>query len=428
MIRAGVAVVDITPPPGLQMAGFAARTEPSVGAHDPLTVRALAVNDTAIVAVDVVGLHEDMVRRVRERCPLPDANIIVAAIHTHGAPVSMLGRLGTEPDAEFLQSIEDGCVAAIERALAARQPATATIGMGDDPDVARNRRHADGPLDRALPVLRFRDQSGAVFALMVSYACHPVVLGADNRLLTADYPHYVRAVLEEAYPGAVAVFLTGCTGDANTGHSAHASWTLEANAERTFATAERLGRRIGEAALAASETPVGEGVAAAVADVILALAQLEQEPLLDLASVWCGELDSADPVRQTVLRGWVAWAERFAGTPPGRWTGRVSVFDWGGVPVVALPGEIFAETGLLIRDACAGRPAFVVAYADGTPGYIPPASEFVHGGYEVEEAHRFFGMPGTFAPGCAEALAGAAQALLAVVAASNCTTSTGQRT
>jgi hypothetical protein len=415
-MRAGVAIVDITPPPGLQMSGFAARVEPSIGTHDPLTVRALVVDDTALVAVDVVGLHEDLVARVRARCKLPDANVIVAAIHTHGAPVSMPGRLGTAADPGFLQAIEDGCVAAIEQALGSAREATITVGLGDDPDVARNRRHADGPLDRSLPVLRFRDESGAVFAVMVSYACHPVVLGADNRLLTADYPHYVRKVVEEAHPGAVAVFLTGCTGDVNTGHSAHASWTLDASKARSFETAERLGRRIGEAALVAGEAPVGEAVAAFSSDVILPLVRLEQEPLPVLADGWRRELDGADPVRQTVLNAWIGWAERFSNVAPGRWTGRVSVFEWGGVPIVALPGEIFAETGLLIRDACGGRPAFVISYANGTPGYIPPASEFAHGGYEVEEAHRFIGMPGTFAPGSAEALAGAAQALLSVAA------------
>ena len=77
-----------------------------------------------------------------------------------------------------------------------------------------------------------------------------------------------------------------------------------------------------------------------------------------------------------------------------------------------MPGEIFSETGLSVREACGSMPAFVLGYAEGTPGYIPPMSEFCFGGYEVEEAHRFIGMPGTFAPGSAEALADAACGLL----------------
>jgi hypothetical protein len=79
---------------------------------------------------------------------------------------------------------------------------------------------------------------------------------------------------------------------------------------------------------------------------------------------------------------------------------------------VALPGEIFTETALSIRAALGNEPAFVLELADASPGYIPPRSEFAFGGYEVEEAHRYIGMPGTFAPGTAEKLADAACALL----------------
>lgn len=85
---------------------------------------------------------------------------------------------------------------------------------------------------------------------MVSYPCHPVVLGPDNLLWTADYPDVVRAVMEAAEPGCTCLFLTGCCGELNTGHSARDSMTLGGSADRTFAAAERTGRRIAVAALA----------------------------------------------------------------------------------------------------------------------------------------------------------------------------------
>ena len=91
---------------------------------------------------------------------------------------------------------------------------------------------------------------------------------------------------------------------------------------------------------------------------------------------------------------------------------RVSVLNWGGMPIVALPGEIFAETALQIRQAMPIDPGFVVGFADDNPGYIPPASEYAFGGYEVDEAHRYYGQPATFAAGSAESLAEAAIALL----------------
>ncbi|KKB09277.1 neutral/alkaline non-lysosomal ceramidase N-terminal domain-containing protein [Devosia chinhatensis] len=412
MIMAGVASVDITPPAGLSLAGFAARTQSAQGVHDALTARAIVVEDTAIVVLDVIGLHEDMAARIRKRSGLDENRIIVAATHTHGAPVSMQGRLGRDADPGFLQQMEDGAVKAIRRAWEGRRPASLSAGMGSDPGVAWNRRHADGPLDHAVPVIRIRDAEGSCFAVMTSYACHPVVLAADNLLMTADYPYYVRRCLEEAYPGAVALFLTGCAGDANTGHTAQASWTLAANAQRTFATAERLGVRIAEAALVAPEGDFAGPVDAGHRDLDLEMLRLETESLSQLAEQWRLEAASAELVRATLLGHWIEWAERFEAVVPGSWRGRVSLLDWCGIPIVAMPGEIFSETGLFVRACCNGLPAFVLAYAEGNPGYIPPSSEYQFGGYEVTEAHRFIGMPGAFAPGSAEALAEAACGLI----------------
>ena len=125
-------------------------------------------------------------------------------------------------------------------------------------------------------------------------------------------------------------------------------------------------------------------------------------------------LRHAPPTRRTASCSDIGsnWARSNADVVPGAWTGRVSVLDWGGVPIVGLPGEIFAETGLSIRASLGGRPALVLSYADSTPGYIPPASEFGFGGYEVDEAHRFIGMPGAFAPRSAERLVAVARSLL----------------
>lgn len=409
-VRAGVAVVDITPPAGLLLAGFAARTEPATGAHDPLTARAVVVGDTAIVVADVIGFHEAMSARIRARCPLRDANVIIAATHTHGAPNAMDGRLGGA-DSSFLQQLEEGCVLALQQAFDTAVPATITAGMGMDPDVARNRRHADGALDRALPVLRIRDASGGLIATIVSYACHPTVLGADNRLMTADYPHYVRAAIEAADPGSTAIFLNGCCGDVNIGHSAQASLTLAANGARTYENAQRLGERIANAALAAPETPIDGGTLGAERWVDLELERREPD-LSVLTTAWEAEARTADPVRKALLTHWIEWSRRQGSAAPGTWRGRVSLLNWGGVNIVALPGEIFAETALSIRTAIGEGPALVLSYADSTPGYIPPASEFRFGGYEVDEAHRFIGMAGSFASGSAEKLAEAAKALL----------------
>jgi neutral ceramidase len=369
-MKAGAANIDITPPAGLAMSGFGARTARAVGAHDALTVRAVAVDDTAIVCVDLVGLHEDSCARIRERCCLPADRVVVTASHTHGGPVIMPGRLGGPLDETYLAGVEDACVRAIDRAVAAQVSANLLFGVGADPGVARNRRHDGGIVDPALPVLRLVAGDGSAIAVIVAYACHPVVLGADNLLWTADYPGFVRRAIERQHPGAMALFLTGCTGDANTGHKVTASFNLAAQADRSFSNAERIGERIAAMAIAAP----------------------------------------ASPMRGPVTIDRSTLALPFTATELAPWPARVSVLQWCGVRIVALPGEIFAATALRIRDAIDG-PVVTIAYADGVPGYFPPADEFAHGGYEVAEAYRFYGMPAAFASGCAERLADAAVAL-----------------
>jgi hypothetical protein len=177
-VRAGAAVIDITPPAGLAMSGYAARTEPAAGTHDRLSVRALVIDDTAVVVADVIGIEGGMSARIRARCALPAERVVVAALHNHGGPVSMAGRIGDGLDPAFATRLEAACVAAIDMARAHARPARLAFGLGADPDVARNRRHEGGPLDRALPVLEVRATDGAAIALCTAYACHPGVLDA----------------------------------------------------------------------------------------------------------------------------------------------------------------------------------------------------------------------------------------------------------
>lgn len=404
MIRAGACVLDVTPPAGLRMAGFAAREAPALGAHDPLTVRALAVDDTALVVADVIALDEHACRRIRARAALPDAAIVAAATHTHGGPATLPGRLGGGEDPAFLQRLEDACVAALDEAARSRRPARLSFGIGPDPGIARNRRHPGGATDGAVRVLRVTGADGAPVATLACHACHPVVLGPDNRSWTADLAGAARPAIEAAH-GAPCLMLTGCAGDANTGHHAHASLTLGADPHRSFTALAAYGARLAEAVLATQLASL-PGETASARDTVVPLDVLI-EPADRLASAWRAELPGAAPGRARLLRHWLAWADGPARQQAQPWPARVTCLSWGGLRVFALPGEVFAQTALDLYRRLDG-PAIVAAYAEGCPGYIPPASEYTHGGYEVAEAHRFYGQPGPFAPGGAEKLLEAA--------------------
>jgi hypothetical protein len=232
------------------------------------------------------------------------------------------------------------------------------------------------------------------------------VLGAGNPLYTADLPHYARAAIEAAHPGAIALFLPGASGDVSTGHSPESSISTDVPPDRTYAEAERLGTRLAQSVLATSLTPLTGDVHASSAPVELTLARTETGDLDILSREWLTMAHTATaPAWATLYRHWAQWAVTTAREPLAPWRGRVTAFDWAGLPLMFLPGEIFASTALTIRAAMpAGPTPFVLSLSDGNPGYIPAHEDYPAGGYEVAEAHRYYGLPAAFASGSAEKL------------------------
>ena len=95
-----MARVDITPPLGLPLRCWAARTARASAAHEPLLAQALVLDDgeggqAAIVAIDLPhvgrGLTDDVRARVRASTGLPAQAVLLNASHTHGGPPLDLG-------------------------------------------------------------------------------------------------------------------------------------------------------------------------------------------------------------------------------------------------------------------------------------------------------------------------------------------------
>jgi len=409
------------------MSGYAARTAPSAGVHDPLTVRALVVQRTALVTVDAVGLHEDTCAQVRVACRPWAEHVLVHATHTHGGPVSMPGRLGAGLVESWLQAVVEACRDAVAEASSTQQEVTVLTGYGPDPGVASNRRRPDGPKDPALPVLRLVRADGSTLATLVSYACHPVVLGPDNHQITADYPGGVRRLLEQ-HGGGTVLFATGCAGDQNTGHTVGGGTPYDP-ADRTFARCAQVADLIAAAAQKA-ELRSGTGdVAAASTAVELDLDPLTAAELRQEEEHWAAKAAkaAASTGRTALYDAWRTWAAetRTDALADGaeqqtRWQGRVNAVRWGPAVLLTLPGEPFCQAGLELRAHIQGAAAvFVLGYTDGCPGYPPSAAEYPFGGYEVCDAHRYYGMPGPFAPGSLERLVEEALRLSAVVGAAD---------
>lgn len=404
------------------MAGFAARRSGCRGVHDPLFASAVVAGcertgeRVAVLAVDVIGLDDAEVARIRqdvaEAIAIPASNVVVAATHTHSGPSVMPGRLDGGVDTAYLGRLVTRAVEAAVTADARRVPGRMRLRLGGEATVARNRRDADGPTDSDVPAL-WIDRGRAPVGVLVSYACHPTVLSHENLLVTRDYPGALVTALEKRAPGLLAMFATGCAGDLNPGYDP-APGAASAQG-RTFGEAERFGRRLADAAATgtdiagAPEPARSRQVAVATEPVELPL--LAPEPdLADRAVSLRDAAGRAEPGRARWLRIQADWAEHWARHPaPEALSYEVTAVRIGGIVLVAVPGEPFSALGRRVK-ARLGPEAVTVAYANGCPGYIPEASAYDHGGYEVDAAHRYYGQPAAFGPAAAERLVEAAVA------------------
>jgi hypothetical protein len=207
---------------------------------------------------------------------------------------------------------------------------------------------------------------------------------------------------------------------------------------RTFGEAERIGRAIAGAAMQAAEQTarVDAALPVALAPAVPAPVRVAHRvvsmPMLPFPS---------EDVLATLVAGWIlerrtlakrerrpgeleridvfqAWAEALrAGRLPSAVTAEVMAIALGDVALVLLPGEMFVEYGLAIKERAAVPTVVTLAYANGMPGYVPHRSAYPEGGYEVEEAFRYYGYPACFAPEAGEALVEAAVGLLDGMAA-----------
>lgn len=429
-VSVGTGVVDVTPAHPVSMSGFAVRTAMSEGVHDRLYARAMAMTGPhgeplVMVAIDAIGVDAAITRRVRRalwrRYGLTAERVAVVATHTHGGPSLLeechLGRV----DPTVREGVVSGAIEACSAALQTLEPVELRWGRSVVPGLARNRRVAHGPVDPNLHIL-WATRGGTVRAILCTFALHPVVLGPDNLLLTRDFPGYLVDGLTSSYPEAVVLFANGCAGQVNHGHRAEASMALAPSPTRTFDAAAKIGSRLAEAAASV----IAEGGSSARA--LGAFTTTRQRVWLPFGSVdaaaggdattlaeaWRSELvdPGTPPERQAMLAELVEWAGRWmpSGEPSrknGRWS-EVQSFQVGDQTIVFLPGEPFVETGLALA-SLADPHLLTIGYANDAAGYIPTDDAIGQGGYEVESAYRFYGLPLPYAKGVANRLEEAAR-------------------
>ena len=262
--RFALAWCDITPPANIyhRMWG-AAKHERATGIHRPLraTVAVFAplIGDERqiLLALDhcVMGAteHANLVAQAAEIGGVAKEEILVVFSHTHGAGLMGLDRAhlpGGDLIPPYLQSLGEKAGALVKQCLAELKPAGIVYGRGRC-SLATHRDFWDGkqfvcghnpgvPADDTVIVARVSDDAGQTLASIVNYACHPTTLAWENTLISPDYVGAMREVVE-ADTCAPCLFLQGASGELG---------PREGFVGET-AVADRNGRELGHAALAA---------------------------------------------------------------------------------------------------------------------------------------------------------------------------------
>jgi hypothetical protein len=413
--KVGLARVKITPTQPVFMAGYASRNKPYESIHDELYAKALVLDDGrgnkgVLVTSDLIGFTADIstpIRlRIAEKTGIPATSIILNSSHTHTGPTVTLDPAPAEnrsaSDSErtvaYTKQLQDWVVQAVVEAAGKMQPAKLSWGMGVVHFVMNRREftvergvilgvNPRGLADRSVPVLRIDDGAGKLRAVVYGAACHNTTLGGDIYEISGDYAGLSQRLIEEQHPGAEALFVLGCAGDANPYPRSKFEFVQQHG--------EELAKEV-KRVLTVRLTPVRGPLKTAFGEVALPLAPPpSREELEKRATTKSGALTwVAQQMLDRMKRG-----EKL----PAEYSAQQAVWQFGGdLTLVALSGEVVVDYVKALEDALGPNRLWVAAYSHDVYGYLPSPRTLREGGYETRGLYH--GGIGLFAPEAQEVL------------------------
>ena len=432
-LQIGVAETDITPPEGFPMAGYY-HERLATGVIDPLKAKAVVFRQggraAAWVAADLTGVSRDLCVEVRKKAAaetgIPEQHISVSATHSHTGPAyyrhlyEHLGGKTSANESPYPAKLIAGIVAAIVDANDAVQPALIKTGSGQqEVPVSFNRRfvmkdgsvqtwqrfdnpkvvRSAGPIDPeiGLALIQAADDQKPL-AVLSNFALHLDTVG--GLLWSADYPYFIEQdVRKKLGADVISVFGTGCCGDIN-----HCDPSRKERNKTDF-----IGNSLADtirAALPGLETVETPTFQVRTAAVDLPLQDVTDEQLQRAMELMpkakAGEkVDFFEQVRATKAMV----LDQLRNDPPHVRSADYISFglshEWGGIgeslsaevmtvtvgddlAIVFLPGEIFVELGLAIKQGSPYRNTMVVELCNCVETiYVPTRAAHAGGSYEV---------------------------------------------
>ena len=370
--KAGVAKVNITPGTSMWMRGYGARNRPSEGTLHDLWAKSFAFEDATgeravLITLDLCTMQksfsDDIRDQLQKKYKLKRSQIILSFSHTHSGP-SLRGEgqhhyedltARQRDDIEqYSDMLEDQVIKIAGKALSSMVPVQISAGNG----VARfgvNRRNnnertlnlaskLEGPVDHSVPVIKVTTaKDNQLLAVIFGYACHATVLNGYK--WSSDYPGLAQTALEEAFPGATAMFFAGTGADINP------------LPRRTVSLAVQYGNSLA-----------------------IAVKRVLTEPMHKLEPELVTTYSEID-LPYTVLPA----ASNNNTAHTGSYPYPIQVWRIGSQNLVTLGGEVVVDYSIRLKEIF-GQDLFVMAYANAVMGYVPSARVLREGGYEGTKA------------------------------------------
>lgn len=425
VLRAGAATSNITPPLGeLIVGGF--QPFPATNVHDELHARCLVLDDgkttVAFVLCDNVGIAVEVFDlaklQLEEATGLPPSHVLMASTHTHSAtaargPSKVIREAELTDYQKFLaRRISDG----VRRALANLEPARIAWGKIDEPSEVFNRRwhvkdasllanpfggvdqvrmnppkgsaaldRPAGPTDPQISFISAQSLDGRPIALLANYSLH-YVGGVRSADISADYFAYFAKFIEEKLgateqtPPFVGILSNGTSGDVNNINFSEAGGHKYQSYEKMQEVAEKVASRVYEAH---QQLKFQDWVPLGAVEVRLPLKVRQPTPEMEKHFAELAERQAkspnAKPSRDTF------YGERIAllKDAPAEVEVPLQAIRIGDLAIAGIPFEVFAETGLELKERIPFPESFTIELANGSYGYLPTPEQHRLGGYET---------------------------------------------
>ena len=420
MLKAMMARANITPPTGLELAGYPHYPRNNTGYHDPLYAACMYLADegkeVAMITLDILFFSKKHVtetrKRIFEKTGIPYENVMISCSHTHSGPWAS-GRLdiesleaGKEQPHEYVEDVITkitNLVCLAQKNAFDAKFAYGTAICGAESGIGGNRRMPGGPHDPLVSVMAIKDATDAVRGAIVNYTLHPTFIHEWSNVCTADYPAYLKMEIEEKLPSCIVGFAQGTSGNQSSRYYRQGE---------SYDEAERVGRKLGSVAYSVIEKAKWLDtllIKTAVDTVALELREFGTEEELikqvehdeaiykDLYArygksenreeyyLWQNAnlklLGSEDQLGYVRMRKMGIKIELLEDEGPCEF----QLIRLGGLLVIGMPGEAFVEYGLYLK-AMAGFGTVIVNELSGgcLPGYLYTPESLVTGGYETD--------------------------------------------